>query len=83
MNRKKFICFVLVFLLIVHGTVITLGADNEMFEYAIAYSDASKIGIEKTTTNLGAVELETEKVVLDSKMRESFEIGRASCRERV
>lgn len=72
MNRKKFICFVLVFLLIVHGTVITLGADNEMFEYAIAYSDASKIGIEKTTTNLGAVELETEKVVLDSKMRESF-----------
>lgn len=62
----------LVFLLIAHGTVIAFGANDGMFGYAIAYSDASKMGIEKTTTNLGAVELETEKVVLDSKMRESF-----------
>lgn len=72
MNRKRILCFVLVFLLIVHGTVIAFGADDGMFGYAIAHSDASKIGIEKTTTHLGAVELETEKVVLDSKIRESF-----------
>lgn len=44
------------------------------FGYSVACADAAKIGINKTTTHLGAVELETEKIVLETNSDKLFEM---------
>lgn len=71
--KKRIFCILVATVFLLNFSMINVSAE-ETFGYAIACSDAKKIGIENTTKNIGAIEIDTEKIVVDSNIQKQFEM---------
>lgn len=72
---KRTVCvFIAVLIVILQSAMLAFAANTseKTFDYAIAHSSASDIGIEKTASAISAMEVETRRVVVDTNGAQQF-----------
>lgn len=72
---KRTICVLIATMIVfLQSAMLALAANDssKAFDYAIAYSSASDIGIEKTASAVSAMEVETQRVVVDTNSSQQF-----------